>query len=97
MICFKSDADMVDVAFKGLLPSVTTWVDEIKAAAGVLQTDARTTSVCIVFREVRIVAGEDKIVALLFQTDVNLRWPATAYAVFEGVFDERDKEQWRNV
>ena len=93
MICFKGDADMVDVAFKGLLPGVAAWVDEIKATTGVLQADARTTSVSIVLGEVRVVAGEDKTVTLLLQADVNLRRPAAAYTMFESVFNERDEEQ----
>ena len=90
---YYCDADVIDVAFEGLLPGVAARIDEVKTATGVLQTDARTAAVCVVLGEVGVVAGEDETVSLLLQTDVDLRWPAAAHAVFEGVLDERDKEQ----
>ncbi len=94
---FYSDADVVDVAFEGLLPDVTTWIDEVETATGVLYADARAAAVCVVLGIVGVVAGEDELVVLLFQTDIDLRGPAAAHAVLEGILDERDEEQGGNL
>jgi hypothetical protein len=69
---FYRDADVVDVAFEGLLPGVATRIDEVETATGVLQADARAAAVCVVLGEVGVVAGKDEIVVLLFQTDIDL-------------------------
>ena len=90
---FYSDADVVDVAFEGLLPGVATWIDEVETTTGVLQSDARTAAVCVVFGEVRVVTGEDELVILLLHADIDLRRPAAAHAVLEGILDKRDEEQ----
>ena len=93
---YYCDADVIDVAFEGLLPGVAARIDEIKTATGVLQTDARTAAVCVVLGEVGIVAGKDEIVVLLFQTYIDLRRPTAAYAMLEGILDERDEKQRRD-
>ncbi len=93
---YYCDADVIDVAFEGLLPGVAARIDEIKTATGVLQTDARTAAVCVVLGEVGIVAGKDEIVVLLFQTYIDLRRSAAAHAVLEGILNERDEKQRRD-
>ena len=83
---------MVDVVFEGLFPCVATGIHEFQATAGVLETDARTTAIGIVFGIVGVVAGEDELIAFLRQTDIDLRGSATADAMLEGVLNERDKQ-----
>ena len=87
---------MIDILWRdGLLPLVATWVEEVEAATGILQTDARTAAVGIILGIVSVVATEDQSVVRLFQPDIDFRGTAAADTVLEGILDERDKQQRR--
>lgn len=80
--------NVVNIIVEPLLPGVVVGIHQIQAATGVLQSDTGATAVGIILGVIRVVAGKDDTVVLLFKMDVNHRAPAAAHPVFESILDE---------
>ena len=79
---------MIDIIFERLLPGIMPLVHQVEAATGVLQSDARTTTVGIILGEIGVLAGEDEFSLVLFQSDIDTRVAAATDAMLEGILDE---------
>ena len=65
---------MIDILRRdGLLPLVAPLIQQVQTTARVLQSDTRTTTVFGWLGIVGVIAGEDKRVAFLHQTDLDDR------------------------
>ena len=60
-------------------------IEQLQTSAGILQSDARSAAVGVVFRIVGIVADEGQKTIVGGEADVDVRLLATAYAMFERI------------
>ena len=75
-------------------PSVVVGVAEIQTSLYLLQPDAVTTVVIGSLGEVRVLDVAAHMVAVVLNADVDEAGLCGAYAMLEGILDERDEDHW---